>query len=436
LRPRSPGRKRSDSPRGLIWPSPFEVTVISLNQNTKQALRRDGQPIRWGVIGLGNMGRFYAALLREGQIPGAVLSAICDVDAEALARQPESEAKFSAVRDFLRAGVVDAVLVATPHPSHRPVGLAVLAAGLPLLMDKPLAMDKLDAQALLAAPRRREQLFGCIFQRRTLPEMQKIFQLIRQGELGAIRRVAWTVTDWFRSQAYYDSGGWRATWRGEGGGVLINQAVHNLDLWQWFFGLPQTVRAQVVLGKYHHIEVEDEVTAIFSSAGGMTGTFTTSTGEAPGVNRLEIAAENGLVRLEGGRLFFSRNEVPMSEHARTSIEGYVPPARWEIEIPLTQTTTQPHAAVLQNFTQALRGDAQLLAPAEEGLASVELINGILQSALQDRSLDLPIEAKAYRRFLRGLQKNSIEPGSRAPISCEKWTRRNDFGTAIANHRKD
>jgi predicted dehydrogenase len=382
------------------------------------------------------MGSFYAGLLREGQVPGAVLSAVCDLEPQALARQTDAGLKFSSVEQLLRADMVDAVLVATPHPSHRLVGTAVLKAGLPLLMDKPLAVDKLDAEALLGIPRRRGQLFGCMLQQRTLPAMQKIYQLLRSGELGAIRRVAWTVTDWFRSQAYYDSGGWRATWRGEGGGVLINQAVHNLDLWQWFFGLPERVQARVVLGKYHRIEVEDEATAIFSYADGMTGTFTTSTGEAPGLNRLEIAAENGLLRLEGGRLQFFRNEVPMSEHARTSGEGYEPPARWEMEIPVPPTTTQPHVAVLQNFTQALRGGAPLLAPAEEGLASVELINGILQSGLQDRAVDLPLEARAYRRFLRGLQSSSLLPASRASSSREKWSRRHDFGTAIQSHRKE
>lgn len=388
--------------------------------------------VRWGLVGVGNMGRFYVELLRTGQVAGAELAAICDADAAALERQPKDLRKFSDLKQMLRAGTVDAILVCTPHPSHRKLGEEVLRAGLPLLMDKPLAVDKLDAEALLAVPRAKGQLFGCMFQQRTLPAMRKIRELLRGGELGPVRRVAWTVTDWFRSQAYYDSGGWRATWRGEGGGVLINQAVHNLDLWQWFFGLPKSVRALAGVGKYHRIEVEDEVTAVFEYADGMSGCFTVSSGEAPGINRLEIAGEKGLLRLEQGVLRFQRNEVAMSEFSRTSREGYVAPAHWDIEIPLPAASRQPHAEVIENFSLALRGQAQLIAPAEEGVASVELINGILQSALQNRSLGFPIDAADYRRFLRKLQRQAQEPRL-ATVSRESWQQRNHFGSSIRSH---
>lgn len=395
-------------------------------------------PVRLGIIGLGNMGAFYVNLLREGQVPGAVLAAVCDSDREVLASQPEGIPRFDKTHKLVRSGLVDAVIVSTPHPSHPAVGIEVLRAGLHLCMEKPLAVDKLDSELLLAEPRRPGQLFACMFQQRTLPAMRKVRELLQSGELGAVRRIAWTVTDWFRTQAYYDSGGWRATWKGEGGGVLINQAVHNLDLWQWFFGQPARIRARAGLGKYHHIEVEDEMTAILDYPDGATGVFTTSTGEAPGINRLEIAAENGLLVLEHGKIHFLRNEHSMTLHNQTCPEGYLPPAHWKVEIPIRPSEGQPHAMLLRNFVAAIQGTEPLLSPAEEGLASVELINGMLQSALEDRTVSLPLDAQSYRKLLRRLQNRSKKTPSRPCVSRTGWSRTHDFGTvtrlSTANHK--
>jgi predicted dehydrogenase len=208
------------------------------------------------------------------------------------------------------------------------------------------------------------------------------------------------VTNWFRSQAYYDSGGWRATWAGEGGGVLLNQCPHNLDLWQWLFGMPDQVRAFASPGRYHAIEVEDDVTAYFQYRNGTTGVFITSTGEAPGTNRLEVAAECGRVILENGRIAYTRNEVPMSEFCRTTATRFEGPPTSEITIPVPDRGTQ-HLGILMNFVAAILDGAPLMAPGEEGIHSVELANAMLLSSFAKETVSLPLDGARYEEVLRG-----------------------------------
>ncbi|MDD5351134.1 MAG: Gfo/Idh/MocA family oxidoreductase, partial [Chthoniobacteraceae bacterium] len=244
-------------------------------------------PIRFGIAGLGNMGGIHARSLLEGQIPRAVLAAVADPVADLT---PFAGAKpFRSTEEMIASGEIDAILIATPHFAHVPLGIAALERGLHVLVEKPISVDKAAAQSLLAAHTNPAQVFGAMFNQRTDPHFRKIRELIRNGELGAIRRVNWTITNWFRTDAYYNSGGWRATWSGEGGGVLLNQCPHNLDLFQWLFGMPAKVRAHCHFGRYHDIEVEDDVTAYLEYANGATASFITSTGEYPGTNRLEIA---------------------------------------------------------------------------------------------------------------------------------------------------
>jgi len=255
---------------------------------------------------------------------------------------------------------------------------------------------------------RREQVFAEMLNQRTDPRYRKLKQLITDGELGAIRRISWIITDWFRTDAYYRSGGWRASWAGEGGGVLLNQAPHQLDLWQWLFGMPARVRAFCGFGRFHAIEVEDQVTAYLEYDDGATGTFITTTGEAPGTNRLEIAAECGKVVVEGQDIRFFRNELPMSEFSRTSSECFAgPPLRLE-QIPTSGTGPQ-HLGILQNFVDTIAGRAELVAPAVEGIKSVELANAMLFSAFEDRTIALPLDAAAYRAQLERLIAGSKQP---------------------------
>ncbi|SDU30593.1 Predicted dehydrogenase [Verrucomicrobium sp. GAS474] len=358
--------------------------------------------VRFGIIGLGNMGGVHARAILEGKIPGAVLGAVCDMNPAALAAFP-GILSFSESDAMIASGAVDAVLIGTPHFSHTPIGIAALKAGLHVLVEKPISVHKADCEKLIAAYKasklkHRKQVFAAMFNQRTDPFYLKLRELIRSGELGSVRRIQWTVTNWFRSQAYYNSGGWRATWAGEGGGVLLNQCPHNLDLWQWLFGMPEKVRAFAALGRYHDIEVEDDVTAYLSYRDGATGVFITSTGEAPGTNRLEVAAERGRVVIENGRFSYTRNEVPMSEFSRTTPHGFERPPVWEATIPISGNGEQ-HNGILKNFVESILDGKTLIAPAVEGIHSVELANAMLLSSSEEATVALPLSGARYAALL-------------------------------------
>ena len=236
---------------------------------------------------------------------------------------------------------------------------------------------------------------------------KKIRSLIAQKEFGDIIRVNWTVTTWFRTQAYYNSGDWRATWAGEGGGVLLNQCPHHLDLFQWLFGLPEMVRSYIAIGKYHDIEVEDEVSTFCRFADGSTGTFITSTGEFPGTNRLEIAGTRGRLICENEKLKFRRTEVPVDVYRGTTpdIFGKIP--TWDIDIPVPETAGSPHKVVIENFVAAIKDPkVKLIAEGAEGLRSVELGNAMLYSGLENVEVTLPMDTARFDARLAELRKTS------------------------------
>ena len=356
--------------------------------------------LRLGIVGLGNMGSAHASWVLAGKIPRCRLAGVCDEDAGLLAKHPGIYSTISSTR-LISSGEVDAVLVATPHYSHTTIGAAALKAGLHVLVEKPISVHKADCERLIDAHRSKKQVFAAMFNQRTDSVYQKIRQLVRGGELGKIRRVTWTITDWFRSEAYYASGGWRATWAGEGGGVLLNQCPHNLDLYQWIFGMPARVQGFCKLGLHHKIEVEDDVTAYFEHKGGATGVFITSTGEAPGANRLEISAEQGRLVMDGGKLSYTRNEIPTTEFSRTTREKFGRPPVWNVEIPVVQSGEQ-HIGILKNFTNAILDGEKLLSPAAEGIRSVELGNAILMSSMLGEKVEIPFASAKFEKLLKKL----------------------------------
>ena len=356
------------------------------------------QDLRLGIIGLGNMGQVHAHAIATGAISRCRLAAVSDPDQELLSKYSPARA-YLLSSELITSGEVDAVLVATPHYSHTTIGIEALEAGLHVLVEKPLSVHKSDCERLIAAHRSSEQVFAAMFNQRTDPYYLKLRELVCNGELGTVRRINWIVTNWFRTGAYYASGGWRATWAGEGGGVLLNQSPHQLDLWQWLFGMPRKVRAFCHLGRYHDIEVEDDVTAYFEYDNGATGVLITSTGEAPGTDRLEVTAERGRVIIENDRFHFTRNEVPMSKFSKESPERFGKPEAQEIEIPMPGHGGQ-HSEVLQNFVDAILHRKPLIAPAAEGIRSVELANAMLLSSFTDKTISLPIDARAFERLLK------------------------------------
>jgi predicted dehydrogenase len=301
--------------------------------------------VRIGIVGLGNMGFAHAQNILAGKINRLELGAVADTDPGKLLRVPQAKG-FKSAAEMMASGLIDAILIATPHYDHTTIGIAALKAGLHVMVEKPISVHRADCERLIAAYAGREgkQVFAAMFNQRTDLYYRKIRELIRSGELGEIRRVNWIITNWFRTHAYYASGGWRATWAGEGGGVLLNQCPHNLDLFQWMFGMPVTLSAQCAFGRYHDIEVEDDVTATMRFANGATGVFITSTGEAPGTNRLEITAERGKLVYENDRISYTRNEVPMGEFSRTTPHTFATPATWDVTVPAAGSTTVRRAA--------------------------------------------------------------------------------------------
>jgi predicted dehydrogenase len=254
---------------------------------------------------------------------------------------------------------------------------------------------------LLAAHTNPKVVFAAMFQQRTDARYKRVKKLITDGELGQIVRTNWIVTDWYRTEAYYASGGWRATWKGEGGGVLLNQCPHNLDMLLWLAGRPTRLRGFCQLGRYHNIEVDDNVTAYLEYPNGGAGVFITSTGEAPGTNRLELIGERGKVVLEGGKITFTRNEVSMLEFSKTAKAGFAKPEVWNVDIP-ADTSGAQHHEITQNFVDAILDGAALIAPAAEGIWSVELANAILYSSLTNQTIDLPLDGAAYENKLNQL----------------------------------
>lgn len=354
--------------------------------------------VRLGIIGLGNIGVAHASNVLTGKVHRCQLTAVCNRSAEKFASYPQAN-HFTRGEDLIRSGSVDAVLIATPHYNHTTVGIDALQQGLHVLVEKPISVHKADCERLIAAHKNPQQVFATMFNQRTDPFYLKVREMIRGGELGEIRRINWIITNWFRSAAYYASSGWRATWAGEGGGVLLNQCLHNLDLFQWLFGMPTRVRGFCQMGRYHDIEVEDDVTAYFEFTNGATAVFITATGEAPGTNRLEIAAENGRLILENDALVFTKNEIPMSQFSRTTDKQFAAPATSESKFTFPSRGGQ-HVELLQNFVDAILDRKPLIAPAAEGIHSVELANAIVFSSACNQTIGLPMDAAAYEQFLK------------------------------------
>lgn len=355
-----------------------------------------------GIVGIGNMGQAHAASLAN--IPEANIAAICALKkakADEFAKKTGAKAYYD-VGEMINSGEIEAIIIATPHYDHTTTALKAFAAGLHVLTEKPIAVHKADALKMIAAHDKRKELrFAAMFNQRTKPAHQKIKKLIDDGELGEIRRVNWIITDWFRTQHYYNAGGWRGTWKGEGGGVLLNQCPHQLDLFQWFFGLPVKVRAFSQIGKYHDIEVEDNVTAYCEFENGATAVFIASTGEAPGTNRLEVTGERGKLVFEEGKLLFTRNVQEMTAFSHATIEGFAKPEVWNIEIPFAEQEVQEHQTILDNFCRCILDEkAELIAPAEEGINSVELANAMIFSSFHDVTVEMPVDEVAYEKLLR------------------------------------
>lgn len=353
----------------------------------------EANSIRLGVIGLGNIARQHIAHIHGDAVSKCEITACCSSSANDYSKQL-AVPHFPDFRQLIDSGLCDAVLVATPGFSHFDIGLYALKAGLHVLMEKPIGLSVLEGETLLSH-KGATQVFALMLNQRCDPLYAKMKSLIDQGELGDLVRCSWTMTNWFRPEVYFQVSNWRATWKGEGGGMLMNQCIHNLDIYQWLVGMPKNLIAQCSFGKFHDIEVEDEASCIMQFDQGATGTFIGSTGEAPGTNFLEIAGDKGKLSFDGKRLIQTINSTPVSEFNRETRDMFGMPEYSELDITPDRQVNQ-HALIIQNFCNAILEDEQLIAPASEGLNSLALANGMLLSTWTNQSVQFPIDSKTYQ----------------------------------------
>jgi len=366
-------------------------------------------PVRFGIVGYGNMGSGHGRYLAN--LPGGVLAAIADSNPARLEAAKIDHATvptFATHQDLLHSGLVDAIIIAVPHYDHPPIALDAFAAGMHVMCEKPLCVSVKAGRALIAEYEAKytHLKFGIMFNQRTNTLYKKLRELIAAGEMGQIHRVTWIITDWFRSWSYYASGGWRATWAGEGGGVLINQCPHNLDLMQWITGMmPKRVIAHATVGKYHPIEVEDDVHATLLYESGAVGHFITTTGECPGSNRLEISGDRGRIVIEDGEITWNRTRVPVQEYIRTTAQHFVGPERWDIRVPVGNQPPEQHPEVLAAFIKSIQTGSPLIAEGVEGIRGLELGNAILMAGLTGKPVDLPVNGDEFDAFIEEMKKN-------------------------------
>ncbi|MFY9176777.1 MAG: Gfo/Idh/MocA family oxidoreductase [Caldicoprobacterales bacterium] len=365
--------------------------------------------VRVGIVGIGNMGSAHAIYLFENQIHNAELAAVCDINPKRLEwaknRFGEKVKLFDNAEDMFSSGTVDGVIIATPHYDHPPLAIAAFDKGLHVLCEKPAGVYTKQVREMNEAAQKSNRVFSMMYNQRTNPLYQKMRDLVQSGELGEIKRTNWIITNWYRSQSYYDSGGWRATWAGEGGGVLLNQCPHNLDLWQWICGMPVRVRAFLGYGKFHDIEVEDDVTAYVEYSNGATGVFITSTGDAPGSNRFEITGDRGKLVAEDGKLTFWRLRVSERQFNREYTGGFGEPECWKCEIPITGKETA-HQGITSNWINAIINGTPLLAPGQEGINGLTISNAMHLSSWTDDWVEIPFDEELFYEKLQDKIKNS------------------------------
>jgi len=368
--------------------------------------------LKIGLVGLGNMGSGHLNTLKE--LNNVEVVGVCDIikeKADKYALEANTKAYYNH-NDLFEDSGIEAVMIAVPHYDHTPISIDAFNKGIHVLCEKPIAVHINDAKKTTIAYEKAKEknpniTFGIMFQERTLPFHKKLKDIIDGGELGKLLRVTWINTQWFRSQTYFNSGGWRATWAGEGGGILTNQCPHNLDLYQWLFGVPISVSGHANIGKYHDIEVEDEVSAYFEHENGMIGHFIVNTIESPGTNRLEIVGENGNLIYENEKIIFNRNRESILKFCKETKERFGRVECWPTEIPVNIDQPQGHKIVIERFiNQALNNEGSLIAEGTQGSKGLSIANAIMLSSFTKRVIDIPFNADEYEEKLKELIKTS------------------------------
>lgn len=359
--------------------------------------------IHIGVIGLGNIAQQHIQNVTSGAILNCKVTALC-------ARNDTGQAKelgathFTQYQALIDSGKVDVVLIATPTLSHFEIAKYALEKGLHVMLEKPIGLSSWEGEELVKLAPENCQ-FALMLNQRTDPTFAKMKQIVDSGILGEITRTHWTMTNWFRPDIYFQVSDWRATWKGEGGGLLVNQCIHNLDIFQWICGVPSDITAFCEFGKYHNIEVEDEVTAYLRYSNKATGVFVGSTGEAPGINRFDIIGDKGSLHFENGKLTQKLNDQSTAYFCANTDEMFGMPQVTESDVSTEESVNQ-HATIMNNFVNAIKHGENLIAPAKDGLASLDIANAMLQSSWEKRTIDLPLDRAGYQKVLNEKAANS------------------------------
>ena len=358
--------------------------------------------LRVAVIGIGNMGSAHARHILEGKVRDMELAAVCDNDPQKLQWATDNlpdVPQYDNYHTLLDAHICDAIIIATPHYDHPVIAIEGFEKGYHVLSEKPAGVYTKKVREMNEVAAKSGKAFALMFNQRTNPLYQKVREMVQDGTIGQPKRLVWIITNWYRTQAYYDSGAWRATWAGEGGGVLLNQCPHNLDLWQWIFGMPKSISAKCCVGKYHDIEVEDDVTITAEYENGASACFITTTGEFPGTNRLEISGDRGKVVIEGKKLTFCKLETPEREFCITSKKGFdkIP---MEVEETIVEDSGSAHVGILQNFTNHILYGEQLLSAGHEGINGLTISNAAFLSDWTGKEITLPMDEDLFYEELQ------------------------------------
>lgn len=360
------------------------------------------EQVRLGIIGIGGMGSNHARSILEGKVPEMKLTAVADVREARRdwARQelPADVAVYGEGRELIESGSCDAVLIATPHYLHPELVIHALEQGLHAITEKPAGVYTKQVREMNEAAQKSDRVFAIMLNQRTNCVYRKMHDMIASGELGQIKRVNWIITDWYRTQSYYDAADWKATWDGEGGGVLLNQCPHQLDLIQWLCGMPVRVRAFCHEAKWHDIEVEDDVTAYLEYENGATGVFVTTTADTPGTNRLEITLEMGKLVCENNKLLLYRLSENERTFCKTAKEGFAQP-ECTVEEVETDGQNEQHVGVLKAFAGRILHGTPLVAEGTEGIRGLTLSNAMHLSSWLDKMVEIPFDEELFLQEL-------------------------------------
>lgn len=361
------------------------------------------EQVKIGVVGIGNMGTSHCHKLFENKVARGQFVAACDTKQSRLdyvKENFEGVATFNTIEELIESKLCDALIIATPHYDHPSMGILGLNNDLHMLVEKPIGVYSKAVQELNKVANNSSKVFTIMYNQRTNPVYKKAKEMVSQGDLGRLIRVNWVISNWFRSETYYASGGWRATWEGEGGGVLLNQCPHQIDLLQWICGMPKRVRSFAKYGHYHNIEVEDDVTAYLEYENGASGVFISSTGEAPGTNRLEISGSLGkLVIEDNDGMTFYKNKVDCLKFSKTSDQPFAKPEIEVITVDIEGESTD-HVGIMQSFVNAILDGSEQLAPGVEGINGLSLSNAIHMSSWTDQWVEFPLDENKFYDLLQ------------------------------------